>query len=149
MTENVIATPPSLALAPTALAPIRRTANTPAAGAQASAWSPCIDPSMYMYCTRVRPLVCVLRYTHPPRARPALQLLARTFRVTTALIYARPSPPPSEDLPLSEGSSGSEKGVRLAQKMRVGPRIPVGIRLERAEVGPTSGPTRRLSHFPL
>jgi hypothetical protein len=44
-------------------------------------------------------------------------------------------------------SSWSEKGVRLAQKMQVGPCIPVGIQLFKAEVGPTSGPTRRLSHL--
>ena len=31
--------------------------------------------------------------------------------------------------------------------MRVGPCIPVGIQLEKAEVGPTSGPTWRLSHL--
>jgi hypothetical protein len=41
----------------------------------------------------------------------------------------------------------SEKSVRLAQKMRVGPCIPVGIQREKAGVGPTSGPTWRLSHF--
>ena len=39
-----------------------------------------------------------------------------------------------------------EKGVRLAQKMQVGPCISAGTQLERAEVCPTSGPTRRLSH---
>jgi len=31
--------------------------------------------------------------------------------------------------------------------MQVGPCIPVGLQLEKAEVGPTSGPTRRLSHL--
>jgi hypothetical protein len=31
--------------------------------------------------------------------------------------------------------------------MEVGPCIPVGIQLQRAEVGPTSGPTWRLSHL--
>ena len=41
------------------------------------------------------------------------------------------------------------KGVRLAQNVQVGPCIPVRIQLETAEVGPTSGPTRRLSHLPL
>ena len=40
----------------------------------------------------------------------------------------------------------SKRGVRLAQKMQVGPRNPVGIQLLMAEVGPTSGPTSRLSH---
>ena len=33
--------------------------------------------------------------------------------------------------------------------MPVGPCIPVGIQLYRAEVGPTSGPTWRLSHLAL
>ena len=41
----------------------------------------------------------------------------------------------------------SEKGVRLAQKMQVGPCIPVGIQLQKTAVNPTSGPTRRLSHL--
>jgi hypothetical protein len=41
------------------------------------------------------------------------------------------------------------QGVRPAQKMRVGPCTPVGIQLERARAGPTSGSTRRLSHLPL
>jgi hypothetical protein len=45
------------------------------------------------------------------------------------------------------GPSASEKGVRLARKMEVGPRIPAGIQLFKAEVGPTSGPTWRLSHL--
>jgi hypothetical protein len=31
--------------------------------------------------------------------------------------------------------------------MQVGPRIPVGIQLEKVEVGPSSGPTRRLRHL--
>jgi hypothetical protein len=33
----------------------------------------------------------------------------------------------------------------LAQKMQVGPCIPARIQRQKAEVGPTSGPTRRLS----
>ena len=41
----------------------------------------------------------------------------------------------------------SEQGVRSAQKIQAGPWIPVGIQLEKAEVGPTSGPTWRLSHL--
>ena len=40
-----------------------------------------------------------------------------------------------------------ERGVRLAQKAQVGPCIPVGIQLQRAEVGPSSGPTRRPPHL--
>ena len=35
----------------------------------------------------------------------------------------------------------------MAKKMQVGPCIPVGIRAYKAEGGPTSGPTRRLSHL--
>jgi hypothetical protein len=43
-----------------------------------------------------------------------------------------------------EGLSGhlSEEGVRLAQKMHVGPCIPVGMQRLKAEGGPTG-----LSHF--
>ena len=43
----------------------------------------------------------------------------------------------------------SEKGVRSAQKLQVGPCMPVGtqLELEQAEVGPTSWPTWRLSHL--
>jgi hypothetical protein len=40
-----------------------------------------------------------------------------------------------------EPASRSEEGVRSAQKMQVEPRIPVGIQLRKAAVGPTSGPT--------
>jgi hypothetical protein len=40
-----------------------------------------------------------------------------------------------------------EKCVRLAQNIQVGPCISVGIQLEKAEVGPASGPTWRLSHL--
>ena len=36
-------------------------------------------------------------------------------------------------------ASLSEEGVRVAQTVPAGPRIPVGIQLEKAEVGPTSG----------
>jgi hypothetical protein len=41
----------------------------------------------------------------------------------------------------------SENGVRLVQTMQVGPRIPVGAQLEKAEVGPSSGPTWRPPHL--
>jgi hypothetical protein len=41
----------------------------------------------------------------------------------------------------------SENGVRLAQKMQVGPCITVRTQLEKAEVGPISGPTWRVSHL--
>jgi hypothetical protein len=47
--------------------------------------------------------------------------------------------------PDGEQGGCSEKGVRLANKMQVGPRIPVGIQLQKADVGPISGPTWRLS----
>ena len=40
-----------------------------------------------------------------------------------------------------------EKGVRLAQKMHVGPCTPAGTRLQKAGVGPTSAATRRHAHF--
>ena len=40
----------------------------------------------------------------------------------------------------------SERGVRLAQKTHVGPCAPVGIQRSKAEVGPASGPTWRLSY---
>jgi hypothetical protein len=40
-----------------------------------------------------------------------------------------------------------EKCAKLAQKMRAGSRIPVGTQLEKAEIGSTSGPTRRLPHL--
>jgi hypothetical protein len=39
------------------------------------------------------------------------------------------------------------KGVRLEQKIHVGPCIPVITQLEKAEVGSTSGPARRLSRL--
>ena len=41
----------------------------------------------------------------------------------------------------------SEKAVRLAQTIQVGPCIPVGIQRWKAEVGPTPGPTWGLAHF--
>ena len=41
----------------------------------------------------------------------------------------------------------SEKVVRLAQKVQVGPCIPLGMQPQKAVVGPTSGPTWCLSHF--
>jgi hypothetical protein len=49
---------------------------------------------------------------------------------------------PSASAPFIE-----QQGVRLAQTIQVGPCIPVGILLQKAEAGPTSGPTRRLSHL--
>jgi hypothetical protein len=55
-------------------------------------------------------------------------------------------PPERAGTRRSEDDDCSEKGVRLAQKMQVGPCIPVGNQLEKAEVGPTSGPTWRLSY---
>ena len=49
--------------------------------------------------------------------------------------------------PSGGGDAWSKQGVRLAQNMQVCPRSPVGTQEEEAEVGPTSGPARRLSHF--
>ena len=37
--------------------------------------------------------------------------------------------------------------VSLAQNTQVGPCIPVGVQLEKAVVGPTSGPTWRFPHL--
>ena len=39
-----------------------------------------------------------------------------------------------------------ENGVWLAENMQLGPWIPVGIQLQKAALGPTSGPTLRVSH---
>ena len=63
--------------------------------------------------------------------------------------YKNPGPsyPQGEPLPGQNYITSSEEGVRLAQKMRVGPCIPVGIQQEKAEVGPTSGPTWRFPHL--
>jgi hypothetical protein len=42
----------------------------------------------------------------------------------------------------------SQNGVRLlGPKVQVGPCIPAAMQLQKAEVGPTFGPTWRLSHF--
>jgi hypothetical protein len=47
----------------------------------------------------------------------------------------------------SSARACNEQAVRLAQKTQVGPCIPMGVQLEKAEVGPTSGPTWRLPHL--
>jgi hypothetical protein len=52
-----------------------------------------------------------------------------------------------EVVAVAEPALRARNGVRSAQAMPVGPCIPVGIKLETAEVGPTSGPTWRLSHL--
>jgi hypothetical protein len=46
-----------------------------------------------------------------------------------------------------DGAAIARQGLRSAQTMQVGPCTPVGIQLQQAEVGPTSGPTRRPSHL--
>jgi len=56
---------------------------------------------------------------------------------------------PSRAGAASRIAASSEKGVRLAQKMQVGPCIPVGIQLQKVGVGPSFGPTWRLSHLPI
>ena len=65
----------------------------------------------------------------PPPPPPPPPLRFATIYTSHAVLKAAPS----------------EQGVRLAQKMPVGPCIPAGIQLEKAEVGPISGPTGRLS----
>jgi hypothetical protein len=55
----------------------------------------------------------------------------------------RRAAPPAARL---SGSLRSEKAVRLAQNVQVGPCIPVGKQIGKAEVGPTSGPTWCLPH---
>jgi hypothetical protein len=47
----------------------------------------------------------------------------------------------------AESHSFRERGLSLAQNMQAGPCVRVGIQLQRAEVGPTSGPTWRLAHL--
>jgi hypothetical protein len=42
----------------------------------------------------------------------------------------------------------TRKVLGFAQKMEVGPRIPVGIQLETPEVGPTPGPTKLATASP-
>ena len=65
--------------------------------------------------------------------------------------HAEPHSPPSNfarrPRATEECRGCSEKGVRSAQHTQVGLCVPVGIQLENAEVGPTSGPTWRLSHL--
>ena len=53
----------------------------------------------------------------------------------------------SQSKTATSGRVLSAKGVKLAQKMQVGACIHVGILVQKAEVGPTSGPTWCLSHF--
>ena len=72
----------------------------------------------------------------------ASSLATEAMQVTPRPWRGRPSPaqrPPSR-----------EKGVTLAQKTSVGPCIAVRTQLQKAEAGPTHGPTRRRSplvHF--
>jgi hypothetical protein len=73
---------------------------------------------------------------------------ADTASFSPAAAAPAPRPWPAPTVRGRCGRSGpSEKGVRLAQKMQVGPCILVGgIQLRKAEVGPTSGPTWHISH---
>jgi hypothetical protein len=89
----------------------------------------------------------------PPRIQPdADELHAQANRVASQqrdpvlgvlLSGGRAIPPPHHEL----RAIARKDAVRSAQKMQVGPCIPVGLQLEKAGVGPTSGPTRRLSHL--
>ena len=67
-----------------------------------------------------------------PSATPALLRLARALGLEQAL----------DELVLMK-----RELCQVAQKMQAGPCIPVGIQLEEAEVGSTSGPTCRISRF--
>ena len=74
---------------------------------------------------------------------------AGAFKMTSppmATSRAGPCAPPASP-GSSRWPSKSKNGVRLAQKTQVGPYIPVGIQLEEAAVGATSGITKRLSHL--
>jgi hypothetical protein len=72
------------------------------------------------------------------RAAELTGATAGTFRLSYMVMLFIHSP---------EQSPWSENGVRLAQKMPVGPCIPVGAQRQKAGVGPTSGPTWRVSHL--
>ena len=48
---------------------------------------------------------------------------------------------------LAARATGASKVLGWPKKMQVGPCIPVGTQLSKAEVGPTSGPAWRLSHL--
>jgi hypothetical protein len=78
--------------------------------------------------------------------------LVRRGGTGCAGLRLRPKTAPGHSRPWLPGAAttrgaASEKGVRLAQIMPVGLCIPVGIQLYKAEIGPTSGPTRRLPHL--
>jgi hypothetical protein len=70
---------------------------------------------------------------------------------TAAPAVARPAHPKEDGgarrLRRRHGAPPSEKCVRLAQKKQVGPCIPVGTQLQKAEVGPTSFSLGRLLHL--
>ena len=76
---------------------------------------------------------------HRVSTETAVRRVARLLRAETHQSTACMRP--------NHSGAASENGVRLAQKMQVGPCIPVIIQLQKAEVGPTSGPTWRLSHL--
>jgi hypothetical protein len=47
----------------------------------------------------------------------------------------------------AQAGPGARKVLGWLKKMQVGPCIPAGIQLGKAAVGPTAGPTGRLSHL--
>jgi hypothetical protein len=80
---------------------------------------------------------CITR-SFPPRAHlELLELVPERRELNGEPRLARPG---------GEVSATSDTCVRLAQKMAIGPCIPVGVQPQKAEVGPTSGPTWRFSH---
>jgi hypothetical protein len=68
-----------------------------------------------------------------PSRRARTQLLPAVVWLRIRIRWRREPPRASP----ARSSTCNEKGVRLAQKMQVGPRIPVGIQLLKAEVGPS------------
>ena len=71
-----------------------------------------------------------------------------TLSCTSAADHAS-SKPIMSPLLVAPDSGLSEKGVRLVQKMQVGPGIPVRIQIKEAAVGPISGQTTSGQTFSL
>ena len=78
----------------------------------------------------------------PPRACGAPAETAAAIPLALLLAIATPCCTTVCAAPfIAVKACGEKKGVRSAQRTQVGPRVPVGIQLPKAGVGPTSGPT--------